>query len=542
MKKYIFVLISCFTIIFWSSCRKDFDSEPSTGNLEFSTDTLVLDTIFSNISSSTYQFKVYNRTGDDFTIPRITLRNGEASNYRLNVDGIAGTSFNDIQILAKDSIFIFVETTTDITQQSSETEFLYTDQILFDPDGNQQDVDLVTLIKDAVFLFPSRDNMTGETETLLLGLDENEDEIRIEGFFLDDDELTFTNEKPYVIYGFAAIPPEKTLTIEAGTRIHFHENSGLIAANMASLQVNGEVSTDPLLQENEVIFEGDRLEPEFSEIPGQWGFIWLTAGSTNHKINHATIKNGTVGILMASNDGGTDPTLEITNTQIYNQSNVGLLMRTGNVRGENVVINNAGQVAVSCSLGGIYNFEHCTFANYWQNGSQREFPSVLIDNNILVNPNTDEATLVIADLVEANFTNCIINGNRQQEIGFNKTDQAAFNFNFKNCLIQYTPPSTEPENPELYDFTDTALYRDIILNEDADYRRNLDRFTDDDTDLDLRRKSQNFLNIGEESAADGKATAPGMGVDITGKTRDMNAPDIGAYESVMFRDREEDGN
>ncbi len=520
--RYLSSLLLLLLIVLWSSCRKDFEADPSTGNLQFSVDTLFLDTVFTNIGSSTYNFKVYNRTENDLNISSIALERGENSNYRLNVDGIPGKSFENIQVLAKDSIFVFVETTTDITQQTGDLEFLYTDRILFDPNGSQQEVDLVTLVKDAVFLFPSRDS-EGMVENLLLGVDDNMEEIRIEGFFLEDDELTFTAERPYVIYGYAAIPSDRMLTINAGARIHFHENSGIIAANNATLLVNGEVSTDPDTMENEVIFEGDRLEPEFSDIPGQWGTIWLTAGSTGHIINHATIKNATVGVLMDSNDGGTDPTLTITNSQIYNSSNIGLLGRTANILGENLVINNSGQISLYASFGGTYNFNHCTFANYW-NTNFRETPSVAIDNLFVVRDEGGNITEILTtDLLEANFTNCIIYGNENLELGINRAEGTVFNYNFQNSLIRFNDFNGQFADNELYDFTNTGLYEDVILNEDPDFKAPFD----------------NLLNIGEDSAANGQAITPTSGNDILGTLRNPTAPDIGAYESVTF---DMDGN
>ena len=109
MKRALYVLFTIAILIFWSSCRNDFEFSPSTGNLEFSRDTIYLDTVFTNIGSSTYNLKVYNRSNTDVLIPTIRLGQGQSSNYRLNVDGIPGKEFENIELLAKDSMYIFVE-------------------------------------------------------------------------------------------------------------------------------------------------------------------------------------------------------------------------------------------------------------------------------------------------------------------------------------------------------------------------------------------------------------------------------------------------
>lgn len=515
MKQFLFIL-SVLSLIVFSSCRDDFNTEPSFGNLEFSKDTVYLDTVFTNIGSSTYSFKVYNRSNQDINIPSIQLNNGETSNFRLNVDGVAGKSISDINILAKDSVFVFVEVTADIMELAeNQLTFLYNDQINFDTGTNLQQVELVTLVQDANFLFPER-FADGSTETLSLGLDADGEEIQIDGFLLDQEHLIFTNEKPYVIYGFAGVPSGETLRIEPGARIHFHDNSGIIAASGASVQAVGALSNDSELLENEIIFEGDRLEPSFSEVPGQWGTIWLTEGSTNHIFDHVTIKNSTVGILMDSNDGTGEPTLTLKNTQIYNSANVGLLARTGFVDGENVVINNSGQASVNLSLGGRYNFKHSTFANYWQNGF-RQFPTLLIENNLEAGE-----TLFVADLVEANFSNCIIYGNENIELIFNKSDEAAFNYKFENCLIRFNDINNRFSETELYDFEDTDLFENIILNDSP-------LFLDEDN---------NQMIISNESPANGagnSSTANQVPFDILGINRTQN-PDLGAYQSIEFEE------
>jgi hypothetical protein len=512
--KYLYTIGLLVLIIGLSSCRNDFESLPSTGNLEFSKDTVYLDTVFTNIGSSTYTLKVYNRSNENISIPTVRLGQGENSRYRLNVNGRAGKTFTNVEILAKDSIFVFIETTIDINSFPGNLQFLYTDALEFDSGSNLQKVELVTLVQDAVFLYPQRFD-DGTIETLLLGVDEDDNEIRIEGFFLDDDHLTFTNEKPYVIYGYAAVPPNKTLTVQAGARVHFHEGSGIIVANQGTIKANGALSTNPELLENEIIFQGDRLEPAFKDIPGQWGTIWLTAGSTAHEFNYTTIKNAVVGILMDSNDGSNNPTLSLKNTQIYNSANVGLLARTGHVDGENVVISNSGQASLFISYGGKYNFRHSTFANYW-NRNFRSFPAVEIRNYLEIS-NTE---VLLADLEEATFSNCIIYGSETREFILRKVDGADFNFQFQNSLLKFEDPQGQFVDNPLYDFSNSLLYPNSVFNQNPEFLAPL----------------QNKLNISNESGANGigdPATTQLVPLDLLGTPRGTPS-DAGAYESVIF--------
>lgn len=501
----------------WSSCRKDFEFSPSTGSLQFSKDTVYLDTIFTNIGSSTYNLKVYNKSDDDISIPAVRLALGETSNYRLSVDGIAGKSFNNIEVLAKDSLFIFIESTIDINNFTNPNgTYLYTDQIEFDAGSNLQKVELVTLVQDAVFIYPDRDNTTKVVETLTLDIGGELVETELQGRELLPTELTFTKEKPFVIYGFATVPNGETLTIEAGSRLHFHENSGIIVSNGASINVNGAYSNDRDLLENEVIFEGDRLEPGFSQVPGQWGTIWLLDGSVDNTINYATIKNSTIGVLSDGNPDEANDKLTITNTQIYNSSSFGVLGRNTSISGENVVINNSGLSSFAGTLGGKYNFTHSTIVNYWDNGF-RQFPAVLLNNFVL----DEDNVATIADLTEANFNNCIIYGNDNPEILLDEIEDASvvFNFKFTNCLIRFEDNSNNFTGVN-YDFNDTAKYEGNIFNEDPNFK-----------DVEF-----NELIIGDDSAANGQGLssfATQIPFDILNVNR-TSLPDLGAYQHITF--------
>jgi hypothetical protein len=505
--RYFISFIICVALISVSACRKDFSTIPNFGNLEFSKDTVFLDTIFTNIGSATYSLKVYNRGSAAITIPEIQLENGTSSNYRLNVDGIPGKEFNDIDILAKDSIFVLIETTVAV---ANETNPLYTDKILFDNGSNQQVVDLVTLVEDAVFIFPGKDAISMKIDSLTL----DGEPTAIRGRFLKDTELTFTKLKPTVIYGYAAVPANKTLTIEAGAHVYFHNNSGLIVDNTGSLKVNGTLS-------EKVIFEGDRLENNFSNIPGQWGTIWMRAGSKNNEIKHAQIKNGIIGILIDSIGSSTTPTLKLQNTEIYNHSNFGILARETNIEAHNVVIGSAGQASLAATIGGTYNFTHSTFANYWNN-SIRPLPAVLINNSFVFINETGQEITETRDLKAANFTNCIFDGNNNVEFFIDKTGEGGeFNYSIKNCMLKFNDTNNSFEGVAEVDFANNTKYSDVILNGNPNFR---------DT-----QKSD--FSIGENSDAINRAVTTTFKIDFLGTDR-TNNPDIGAYQHITFESEE----
>lgn len=500
MKKSLFLI---FVLSFLSliSCRNDFDFEPSNGSeLRFSKDTVYLDTIFSNIGSSTYTLKVYNNSDKNIKIPSLKLGKGENSNFRLMVDGIAGKVFNNIELLAKDSMFIFVETTVDIKSLSSQKDFLYNDQIQFSSGSNNQNVELVTLVKDAVFLYPQK-FADGTKETLPFNGEE------IEGFFLNENdpingnELNWTNDKPYVIYGYAAVPSNKTLEIEAGTQIHFHDNSGILVANSGNINAVGTI-------QNPVIFQGDRLEPSFEETPGQWGSIWLTVGS-NGNFENTIIKNATVGLLINKNQN----TVNLHNVQIYNASDFGILGRAAQIKGTNIVTNNCGQAGLGCTFGGSYQFIHSTFANFWNKPNQT---AVLID---------DYDGTAEFEIQQALFQNCIIYGSSSESLIMNKkSTNSNFNIKFENSLIKFTDYSNAAFGTFPYDFNNSAYFSNCLVARNSTqfkpYFKNSGK-----NQMMITSKSTDIIGIGNQ------IIAQQVPLDILGKSR-ISQPDLGAYQNV----------
>ena len=512
MRKLIFLFFVGLAITV-SSCREDFVFEPSTGDLVFSKDTIYLDTVFANIGSSTYTLKVYNKSSKDIKIPTIQLGKGLTSKYRMTVDGMTGENnriFHDVELLAKDSMYIFIETTAGIGD-ANPSDFLYTDKIEFDSGANLQKVELVTLIQDAYFIFPNKQN--GITESIPIGFDEDGTVLETNGRNLshnhpdNGDEFTFQTDKPYVVYGYASVPNGETLTIPAGARVHFHADSGLVVQEGGTLHINGSLSTTAAL-ENEVIFEGDRLEPGFSDVPGQWGTVYLRQGSTNHRIKNLTIKNAIIGLLV-ENNFGTPMTIE--NTQIYDCSNVGLLGRAATIEGKNMVINTAGVASLACTLGGSYEFKHCTFNNNWASSKQ---VAVTVDNYY-----TDTTTnqQIAFDLIKADFKNCIIFGSNQIELLVNKSTDTSKQFNklFSKCQIKFNNTNNQFTNNPDYAFINDAA--EIIKNGIVDFQN----------------ISKNKLFIGADSASKNFGVDVGVPFDILGNPRN-GVFDLGAYNSIIF--------
>jgi len=499
--KFTYQILTLFFILGLISCRNDFDFETSSGtDLRFSRDTVYLDTIFSNIGSSTYTLKVYNTSDKDIKIPSVKLGKGENSNFRLMVDGVAGKIFNNVELLAKDSMYIFVETTIDIQSLSNQKEFLYTDKIEFSSESNSQKVELVTLVKDAIFLYPQK-FADGTKETLPLDGEE------IEGFFLDENdpingnELIWTDDKPYVIYGYAAVPSNKTLEINAGAQIHFHDNSGLLVANNGNINAVGSI-------QNPINFQDDRLEPGFEDVPGQWGTIWLTVGSSGN-FENAIIKNATIGLLINKNQG----TVNLHNLQVYNASDFGILGRAGKIRGTNVVTNNCGQAGLGCTFGGNYHFIQSTFANYWNKPNQT---SVVIDNY--------DGTPEFA-IEQALFQNCIIYGSSSESLIMNNQgSNNVFNIKFDNSLIKFTDYSNQVFGTYPYDFNNSTYFSNCLIARTPQQYRPYFKNTKKNQMM-ITDKSIDIIGIGNPFFAQQ------VPFDLLGNSR-LSSPDLGAYQNI----------
>ena len=474
--------IFCLITIIQFSCKKDTIISDSSAKIGLSCNEILFDTVFTTIGSVTKQLKVYNPYKQKIKISSIILAGGTNSNFRINVDGTPGTIFNDIEIEPKDSIFIFVKVTVD--PNNSNSPLVISDSLLFTTNGNQQKVKLTAWGQDAYYYTPN--------QTL---------------YFQDGSALRFSyahcktawkNDKPHVLYGYVVVDSDSTLTILQNTKVYMHKDAVLWVYDGGTLKVQGTMG-------NPVIFQGDRLEQYYQDKPGQWGEIWLSAGCKNNEINYAIIKNGYVGIQIDTTAvNPTQPTLSIENTIVENMGTAGILAQGTWMEAKNCIVSNCAKYAVVLNIGGKYDFKHCTIGNYW-NYSNRQTTSLVLNNWY----EDDKHNIILRNLVQANFGNCIVYGSLTEEVLLDKHSGATFNYNFDHCLLRTRLVS---------DVTFHSNCVSCLINKDPEF-------------LDVN--SNNYQLSSTSPAIDKglKSIANYVPFDILRHNRVSNiAPDIGAYE------------
>lgn len=478
MYKYIWILI---LIIFtgFTSCRKPPKFSDDTAlKVAFSTDTVTFDTVFTTIGSSTRQLMIYNNNDENLKISSIRLEGGTQSQFSINVDGQSGYKFSDLEIYSKDSIFVFVRVT--VNPNDLNTPFFVEDKIIFETNQNRQVVSLTAYGQNANYIIANQE-IKGFPKFKIIA-----DSLQ---------EVHWTAERPYVVYGYALINSYGTLVIEPGVQIHFHDGSGLWAYSEGQLRVEG-------TPENPVVFQGDRLEDFYIDKPGQWDRIWLMEAREGygHSINNAIIKNGFIGIQAQCFQKANRALLKIHNTIIDNHTGIGIYTNLYNLQASNFVVSNCGNYAVALTGGGQYIFDQGTIANYW-NKSTRTTPALFFGNTY---QNPFDGNLYAYDfLFEMN--NCIMYGSQDDEFDTEFTAGPDTTYIFNNSILK------------------TKRYNDVNYNECL-FNTN-PKFVNRESDYHLDTLSP-AIGLGNPKYSTGL-----LQYDLDGVDRG-NKPDAGAYQYI----------
>lgn len=463
VSRFSLIPLIILTLITVSSCKKKdkIDSNPAL-KLTFSSDTVFFDTVFTTVGSVTQRLMVHNYNASKVLVSSIRLGGGSNSVFSLNIDGTPAASMSDVEIAANDSIFIFVKVTVNPNNQN--IPLVVTDSILFNTNGNLQEVDLVAWGQDAYFYRDKK--LTGN--------------------------VTWDSIKPHVIFGYLRVDTGASLTIMPGTKLYFHKSAYLAVSHLSTINVNGNL-------DHPVRFLGDRLDPFYRDLPGQWDGIYLEKGSHDNEINYAIIKNGNFGISVDSAVNPFNPMLRVTNTIIQNMIGNDIYAYATYVYSENCVLGDCGRAALALDFGGSYVFKYLTIGNYWSS-------SVRLDSALyLSNYSFDnQGNKIFNPLANAYFGNIILYGANDDELSFKKDASTAFNFKFENCLLKTHKNINDP-----------TLYPHCIVNKDPGF---VNVLTYD-------------YQIDSISAARGKGIPLGVDFDIKNVYRG-ETPDLGAYQYV----------
>lgn len=366
-------LILLSASLFWG-CEREYAFRGGNDTLSFSTDTVAFDTVFTSNGSITQNLRVYNPVQEDMIIEAIELAGGDNSDFLMNVNGTAGSMIYDVPLRANDSLFVFLE--VNINPTSENAPFV---------------------VSDSLFVYTRNQIYTIQ----LMAYGQNVVALRKENL----KTRTFTSDKPYLIYDWVVVDSAETLTIEPGAKLHFHKDASLIV--FGSLKVEGSL-------EEPVVFMSDRLDEWYQDKSGQWGYIQLMPDSREHSIENAIIKNSTMGLVVDSvGYKPDDPPLYLHNVTIEHIASQGLVAQNSAIEASNSVFGNCGSASVALTLGGEYNFYHCTIANYF-NFNYRSTPSLIISNYFTDADGRKEYFTLDA----ANFYNCIISGRNTNEVRF----------------------------------------------------------------------------------------------------------------------------
>ena len=362
MKTVTALLYILFVSILFLACKKDSFITSADASISLSADTLKYDTVFTTAGSVTQSFKIINDNNQKLRLSSVKLMGGAGSKYKMNVDGIATTEANNVEIEANDSVYVFVQVNVD--PNANDLPFIIRDSIQVSYNGNNELVQLEAWGQNAHF-FRNKEVLA--------------DEI-------------WTNDLPYVIQGYLYVDVNQTLAIEKGCRIYVHADAPIIIDG--SLKVNGEKDTI-----DRVYFRGDRLDEPYKDFPAAWPGIYFRNDSKDNVLNYAVIKNSFQSVAAEGPSVNANPKVTLNQCVIDNSYDAGIIALNSSITATNCLISNCGK-NITIGKGGDYQFIHCTVVSYSNNYIQHKDPVLTI---------SDEDGITVNRL-QALFHNCIFWG------------------------------------------------------------------------------------------------------------------------------------
>lgn len=411
-----------------TSCIEDGFTTSSNDLLEFSTDTLSFDTVFTGETTATKRFLIYNRHQKQINIAHISLEGTpEGARFTLNVDGRSGEDFSNIEIRGNDSIYVFVEAHVDANNEN--LTFDVFDNLNFLTNGVPQKV-------------------------VLRAAGQNVHTVR--NWHISKN-TTLATDRPYRVMDSIVVEEGATLTIPAGLTVYFHDKARLKVRG--SLNVAGE-------RGKQVTMRADRLDKVAGDIPfelmsGQWGGIDISRQSFGNEIAYLNMRGSSSGLTVDSCGVLDRRKLHLFNSILHNSSSSVLKAAHAWVDAEGCEFSDAKD-AVTDLTGGKYAFNNCTFANYYLFDAVTS--AILTLNYVLPDEKAYENPLM-----SAVFNNCIFYGNASD---ISKGDLSGADVKLQYCLLRSNGENDQNfidcvwgGDPKFYTIRDQYIFDYRLRNE-----------------------------------------------------------------------------
>lgn len=332
LRNFFLYISTVLVLLALPACIEDSITTNPSQQPTFSVDTLHMGQVFTLDATPTHKFMVYNRHSKVLSISSIQFANGGTGFFRLNVDGMAGTSFNNIEIRPNDSIYVFVEAT--LPPNNAHAPVAVCETVEFITNGVTQSVVLEAFGRDVKRL--KAHTITSDT--------------------------TVTSALPLQIFDSLVVAPGVTLTLAPGAQLFFHDS--------ASLHVHGSLVANGSPQAP-VILGGDRSGWVATNIPYQimsmqWDGVYFSPSSHSNSLSHTVIENTENGVTLDSVAAGNEavPALSLVNCRLRNSGNHVLHAIHSSVNAVGCEFAEAGAGMVRLR-GANHNFANCTFANHY---------------------------------------------------------------------------------------------------------------------------------------------------------------------------------
>ncbi|MBK6777567.1 MAG: hypothetical protein IPG74_17575 [Flavobacteriales bacterium] len=196
-----------------------------------------------------------------------------------------------------------------------------------------------------------------------------------------------------------------------------------------------------------IIFQGDRLESLYDNLPGQWDRIWINEGdfaNEDNRFENVVIRNSLIGIQcetwpLSVNEPTTINKLVLNNVKILNCSAAGILSRNYRITANNLLVGDAGQYSVALTGGGQYELNHLTVGNFWD-WEIRNTPAFIVTNYF----QDINGTLQVRDIGASLIRNSIIHGSNTNEFELDLDAAGVSDLTFKEMLFRTDQNVSDP--------------------------------------------------------------------------------------------------